>query len=77
MIVGTSQTIAWIILIEKLADQVFGMLHKIVAGIFHEMRELKISSHNLVVYFLHIVSIDLDERIFARQEFIEDGPERP
>lgn len=64
IVVGTSQTIARIIFVEKLVNQTFCMLHEIVARVFHEVRELKVPCHNLIIDLLHIVGIDFDEGIF-------------
>lgn len=48
-----------------------------MAGIFHEVRELKIASHYLIVDLLHIVSVNLDERVFPSKQLVEDRPQRP
>lgn len=67
VVVAPSQTTTRIALVQQLADQTLGMFHQIVTGIFHEVRKLQRTCHDLIINFLHIIRINLNERILASQ----------
>ena len=64
VVVGASQSVTGIIFVQQLTDQIFGVLHKVVTRVLHEVREFKVARHYLIIDFLHIVSVDLNEWIF-------------
>ena len=67
VVVAPSQTTTWIALVQQLTDQTLGMFHQIVTGIFHEVRKLQRTGHDLIIYFLHIICINLNEGILSSQ----------
>ena len=77
MTVTPSKPAAWVVLVQQLPDQFLGVFHEIVTRVLHEVRELQLSSHDLIIDLLHVVSINLNEGVLSSQQLIENSPQRP
>lgn len=77
MSVGSSQSATGVVLVQKLANKAFSMLHEVVAGVFHEVREFKTAGHDLVVNLLHVVCINIDKGVLSSQQLIKNSAKRP
>ena len=77
VVVAPAQSSTWVAFVQQLADQILGVLHEVVAVVFHEVREFKVACHDLVVYLLHVISVKFNKGIFSSQQLVEDGSEGP
>ena len=72
VLVRPAQPIVWIALIEQLCNQQFSRPHEVVRAVLHEGGEFEGVGHNLVIYFLHVVSVHLHEGVFPGQQLVQD-----
>ncbi len=65
ILVRAAKAVIWVGLVEELRDEEFGRTHQVMGCVFHKRWKFQRVRHDLVVYFLHVISVHLHERVLA------------